>query len=221
MIEWMMIFAGGFLSAVLLALMLMELVHDRAVRVTRRRVQETLPKSIAEAHAHKEGLRAAFAVEIRRLEMTVEQLQFKAATQTSEIARRDAAIERLKAEVATKAATALDLATTIEAVADAFEAAEREHAGERTELAAANGALAARAAELERRIAALNSDVAATAQELDLRAGRIATLEQALAKRQRSLSQRDAEMKLLFRAITAIKPDAASEPARAEHYASA
>jgi len=74
MVEQIMFFSGGFLVAALLALILMPVVHRRAVRLTSRRLQDSMPRSMDEIGARMDGMRAEFAMSTRRLERQVESL---------------------------------------------------------------------------------------------------------------------------------------------------
>ena len=79
MIEPIMYFGIGFLMAGLLGLVLIPLVHNRAVRLTMRRLEAATPISLAEIQADKDQLRAEFAMSTRRLELSVEQMKAKTA----------------------------------------------------------------------------------------------------------------------------------------------
>ncbi len=68
MIEPIMFFGIGFLVASLFGLVLIPLVHNRAVRLTMRRLEAATPLSMAEIQADKDQLRAEFAMSTRRLE---------------------------------------------------------------------------------------------------------------------------------------------------------
>ena len=70
MIEPIMFFGIGFLAASLFGLMLIPLVHNRAVRLTMRRLEAATPLSMAEIQADKDQLRAEFAMSTRRLEIS-------------------------------------------------------------------------------------------------------------------------------------------------------
>ena len=96
MIEMIMYFGIGFLCASLLGLVLIPLVHNRATRLTMRRLEAATPLSMAEIQADKDQLRAEFAMSTRRLEMTVEQLKARSTTQLSELGRKTEAIGCLK-----------------------------------------------------------------------------------------------------------------------------
>lgn len=106
MIEAIMYSAIGFLTATLLALLMLPAVWRRAVRLTRKRIEGAIPVSIAEVQADKDEQRALFAVGIRRLEMEVERQQARTAAQYGEVVRqaealrtRQESIERLSTEL--------------------------------------------------------------------------------------------------------------------------
>jgi chromosome segregation ATPase len=217
MVEWAMFFFGGFLAAILLAFMLMSVVHHRAVRLTRRSIEQAIPLSMVELQAAKDGLRADFAMSARQLEADVERLRFKAATQLTEIGRNSAMVSRLKSELAKTSATADERAAKVEALAGKIEEAERER---ETLVAALTAQLEQHKLQIDRLMQHVE-DIAhqrfdesmatlALTKELEARAARIADLEWTLANRDRSLLQRDAEMKLLFRAVKTLKPDTVS-----------
>jgi hypothetical protein len=96
MIEPLMFIGIGFLVAALIGLAVMPLIHDRAVRLTTRRLQASLPQSMKEIQADKDLLRAEFAMSMRRLEMNLEQLKDKTTGQIVELNKKDDAINRLK-----------------------------------------------------------------------------------------------------------------------------
>jgi hypothetical protein len=96
MIETAMYIGIGLLTGCLIAVAVVPLVHERAVRLTIRRLEASLPHSITEIRAHNDLLRAEFAMSTRRLEILIEQLRTKTANQLSELSRRGDAINRLK-----------------------------------------------------------------------------------------------------------------------------
>ncbi|GLK86804.1 hypothetical protein [Ancylobacter defluvii] len=81
MIEAVMYAAIGFLTATLLALLILPAIWRRAVRLTRRRVENAIPVTLAEIQADKDHLRAAHAVELRRLEREVDALYARTSEQ--------------------------------------------------------------------------------------------------------------------------------------------
>jgi chromosome segregation ATPase len=148
MIESIMYFGGGFLVASLLALVLISLVHHRAVRLTMRRVEDAIPVSFSEIQAEKDNLRAEFAVTSRRLELSVEQLKAKSTSQLGEIARKTEAINRLKSELAEKTAVTDELDARGRNLADKIRETEQAHAVKAAAVESTSHALAAKEAEL-------------------------------------------------------------------------
>lgn len=81
-----MFFALGVLATGLLVLLIGPAVWRRAVRLTRRAVEATTPMSLAEVRAAHDQLRAEYAVETRRLELTRTALSDKVVRQQVAIA---------------------------------------------------------------------------------------------------------------------------------------
>jgi chromosome segregation ATPase len=148
MIESIMFFSAGFLVASLLGLALVSSVHHRAVRLTQRRLEDSIPVSLTEIQADRDKLRAEFAMSIRRLEMTVEQLEATVTNQRGEIARKGEAIARLKAQLNDKNAAADQLGAKLKSLSNENREAEEEHAVQSAAAEAAALALAARETEL-------------------------------------------------------------------------
>src|ERR1700727_1665476 len=97
MIEPIMYLAIGFLVSMLFGLMIVPLVHNRAVRLTTKRLEAATPLSMAEIQADKDQLRAEFAMSARRLEMSVDQLKNKTTSQLAELGEKNATIFSLEA----------------------------------------------------------------------------------------------------------------------------
>jgi predicted nucleic acid-binding Zn-ribbon protein len=68
------------------------------VRLTIRRLEHSIPQSMAEIQADKDALRAEFAMSMRGLEITVDELKNKHSNALAELGRKDNAINRLKIE---------------------------------------------------------------------------------------------------------------------------
>jgi hypothetical protein len=98
MIEPIMYFGIGFLFATLIGVAVIPLIHARAVRLTMRRLESSIPQSMAEIQADKDLLRAEFAMSTRRLEIGVEQLKEQSSSQLAELGRKGDVINRLKIE---------------------------------------------------------------------------------------------------------------------------
>jgi hypothetical protein len=94
-----MLLGIGFLTAGLLMAILTPLIHERAVRLTVRRLTAKRPRSAMDRRAHEDQLRAQFAVTNLRLETAMREAQAKAAGQLGEVAKRLAEIQRLKTEL--------------------------------------------------------------------------------------------------------------------------
>ena len=86
-VQSILFFILGFLCAGFLALLVAPSIWRRAVALTRRRIEGSIPLTQAEITADKDQLRAGFAMEARRLEMTIAGLQQKAAGQAVDIGR--------------------------------------------------------------------------------------------------------------------------------------
>ncbi len=100
MIEWAMIFALGVLAASLLWLLAVPVLSRRALRLATERLARRLPVSMAEVNAERDQLRAAQAVEVRRLEQAQEVSAARVATLMSENGRQSARIVGLEQQEA-------------------------------------------------------------------------------------------------------------------------
>lgn len=108
-----MLVALGFFAATLLALLILPLVSHRAARRAMRDLAATLPLTLEEIAAERDGLRAQSAVEQRRTEQQLERAQAATAEAESELGRRTAELigaERAREAVQSeRAALAEDL----------------------------------------------------------------------------------------------------------------
>ncbi|WP_315734117.1 MULTISPECIES: hypothetical protein [unclassified Bradyrhizobium] len=156
MVEPIMYFAIGFLIAMLCALMIVPLVHNRAVRLTTRRLEAATPLSMAEIQADKDQLRAEFAMSARRLEMSVDALKNKATGQLADLGKKTDAINRMKIELGEKNAAIFALEAREKALKDQLRATEEEFAAKTEALRAAEQALKEKQAELVRLSTELN-----------------------------------------------------------------
>ena len=148
MVETIMFFGIGFLIASLLGLIVVPLVHNRAVRLTTRRLEAATPMSMAEIQAEKDQLRAEFAMSARRLEMSVDQLKARSTSQLGELGKKSEAINRLKVELGDKAATIFAIEAREKALRDQIRATEQEHAVKAQALEETSRALADKEAQL-------------------------------------------------------------------------
>jgi chromosome segregation ATPase len=155
MVEPIMYLAIGFLLAMLCGLAIVPLVHNRAVRLTTRRLEAATPLSMAEIQADKDQLRAEFAMSARRLEMSVDQLKNKTTSQLAELGKKSDAINRMKIELGEKNATIFALEAREKAVKEQLRATEEEFNAKTEALRAAENALTDKQGEL----AKINSEL--------------------------------------------------------------
>jgi hypothetical protein len=111
MIESMMLCGIGALAGCLLMLMFSPVIHERAVRITKRHIVDATPMAINEIRADKDHLRAQFAMSVRRLEVNIDEMRAKAAGQYGEISRQSAEINRLHVELDKRTALIFALRT--------------------------------------------------------------------------------------------------------------
>ena len=199
MVEPAMYLAIGFLIAMLLGLTIVPLVHNRAVRLTTRRLEAATPLSMAEIQADKDQLRAEFAMSARRLEMSVDQLKHKTTSQLAELGKKTDAINRMKLELGEKNATIFALEAREKAVKEQLRATEEEFAAKTEALRQAEKALTDKQGELGRINTEL-SDRTSTAEsrkvelvavhtQIDALKGRVGDAEKEFAATQARLEQ--------------------------------
>jgi chromosome segregation ATPase len=203
MVEPIMYLAIGFLVSMLFGLMIVPLVHNRAVRLTTRRLEAATPLSMAEIQADKDQLRAEFAMSARRLEMSVDQLKNKTTSQFAELGKKSDAINRMKIELGEKTATIFSLEAREKAVKDQLRATEEEFAAKTQMLRSAETALIDKQAEL----AKLNHDLSdksmmaesrqvelvAVRAQIDALQNRVGDAEKEFSETQKRLEQQRGE----------------------------
>ena len=170
MIESIMYFAIGFCVAGLSVLMVVPLVHGRAVRLITRQLEGAIP-SMAEILADKDLQRAEFAMSTRRLEVSLEQLKTKAACQLAELGGKGDAINRLKIELG--------------ALQDQLRTSEENSAIKANGVREAQCALSEKETELAKLTSALEErSVLADSQKVEIVAltGQVQTLKERLAQ---------------------------------------
>src|SRR6201982_1813400 len=156
MIEPIMYLAIGFLVSMLCGLMIVPLVHNRAVRLTTRRLEAATPLSMAEIQAHKDQFRAEFGMSARRLERSVEQLKNRPTSQLAELGKKPDAINRMKIELGEKNATIFSLEAREKAVKEQLRATEEEFAAKTESLRQAEQALTDKQGDLTKLTTELN-----------------------------------------------------------------
>jgi chromosome segregation ATPase len=212
MVEPIMYLAIGFLVSMLFGLMIVPLVHNRAVRLTTRRLEAATPLSMAEIQADKDQLRAEFAMSARRLEMSVDQLKNKTTSQLAELGKKSDAINRMKIELGEKNATIFALEAREKAVKDQLRATEEEFAAKTEALRTAEAALNDKKAELTRLTGELSdrSQMAESRQaelvtvraQIDTLKNRVGEAEGEFAATQKRLEQQRGESSTATRELT-------------------
>lgn len=94
-----MLIALGFLAACLLGLLVAPAFWSRAVRLTTRRIKDTMPLSELEIEADRDRIRAEYAIKMHKLESLVDQVKLAGARQQIEINRRDARVNMLESDL--------------------------------------------------------------------------------------------------------------------------
>lgn len=105
MITLVLYFALGFLSAVFLAALVAPAFWRRAVMLTRRRIEASVPLTTDEIRAEHDGLRAQHAIQVSKLEMELKAANERATAAATKHARgrkdiKSAADERATAKTA-------------------------------------------------------------------------------------------------------------------------
>ncbi len=156
MIQAAMYFALGLLAASLIVLVFMPAVWRRAVRLTRARVEASLPMTLAEIEADKDQLRANFAVANRKLELEAETLRQKLA---EDVVERGRSRDEISALTRARAALGETIATHEERIAElsgALATSQNKLATATTEIAARERMLS----DLENRITDMKAQLA-------------------------------------------------------------
>ena len=205
MIQSILFFLLGFLCAGFLALMVAPAIWRRAVLLTRKRIEASVPLTMNEIQADKDRMRAEFAMSTRRLEMSVAAFREKASAQLIEINRNREELKRLMAE-RTERHEAL---TRLEAQAGEIRAELRRREDElevlTEKLDQAENLLQQRADEIEK-LARMYEDASFTASNRQLE----------IVARESEIEKLNNEVVTLRGERRDVRPDAAGRRARAE-----
>ena len=90
----------GFLLAAFLLLLLLPAYRRRIERFATESLKRSLPLTEAEINADKDRIRAAFAIDVHKLDMKLEEATLATARQSVEINRRDAKVHDLEQAIA-------------------------------------------------------------------------------------------------------------------------
>jgi chromosome segregation ATPase len=150
LIESILFFSLGFLCAGFLSLMVAPAIWRRAVVLTRKRIEASVPLSLNEIQADKDRMRAEFAMSTRRLEMSIKAFRDKAAGQIVDINRKHEQLKRLGEEISEKNAAITGLEGQASELRAELRRREEQLQALSDALEQANRAVEARALELDR-----------------------------------------------------------------------
>jgi hypothetical protein len=100
MIQAILLIALGFLTAALIGVLIAPSLWSRAYRLSRKRLEQTLPVTLSEVEATQDQLRASYAVRMRRLETALAGAKQKAAMQLVDNSRLQMQIVALRDQIA-------------------------------------------------------------------------------------------------------------------------
>ncbi len=192
-----MFFLLGCLTAGLVALMILPAIRRRAVRLTRRDLQATMPTTHAEFEAQKDQLRAEFAVTNSRLQRRVDTLSREKNRQDMDLNARIEEARVLATEVDDKSETIDDLEETIAGLRRELRKRTEELSdvsSKRRESARLLMSASERRKEMEVEIADLKSELGDRKVDLAAHVSRIESLEEVLADDRAKLSSGAAEL---------------------------
>ncbi|MFO1185086.1 MAG: hypothetical protein U1E56_09895 [Bauldia sp.] len=214
-----MYFALGLLTAGLVALMVAPAIWRRAARVTRNRIEKSVPLSLAEIQADKDQLRAEFAMSTRRLELSIERLKEKAAEQQVEINRKREHLARLGEEQSLKLASVGELETRESQLRERLRLREESLSKAETEATALEARLSDRSQalrDLEKKHDALRQRADEQTVELVARGTEVDNLRRELTTTETARATAVTERAALDSQLVAVKADLAGERMRAE-----
>ncbi len=198
-----------------MCLLFVPLVHNRAVRLTMKRLEAATPLSIAEIRADKDQLRAEFAMSTRRLEMSVEKMKAKTTTQLAELGKKTDAINQLKKELGEKTATIFALEARDKTLRDQLRATEEEFQIKSGSLREAERHLADKEAELTKLLGELGersliadsqrTEIAAFRTQVEAMKVSVADYERAVEETQHRLTRERADAETSTNELTAAR----------------
>lgn len=189
MVEPIIYMAIGFLLSALLGLMLLPLVHGRAVRLTTKRLQASAPVSMTEVQADKDQLRAEFAMSARKLEMSIDQLKGKATSQAAELGKKADAVNRMKVELSARNAEILALQAREQSLTNLLRTTTDELTATTAKLHATQQSLSERQAEAVR----LSTDLAERSQTAETRQTELSAVHQEIEQLRQRLEETERE----------------------------
>jgi chromosome segregation ATPase len=150
LIQAVMYFALGLLTASLIVLVVTPAIWRRAMRLTKARIESSVPLSLSEIQAEKDQLRAGFAVASRRLEIEIDKLRDTVAEQVVEINRGRDEMLALHTSLEARSASFREMEARVSSMTAAVKAADERIAAAKVELSARDERINQQAADLAR-----------------------------------------------------------------------
>lgn len=186
MIQFALLFALGFLTAIIIGLLLMPAIHRRIVRFAEDRLKATMPLSPQEVRAQKDAARATYAAENARtlqdlkrerdkgvsLMLTHEKSLQEARRLSGENADLHAQLADMNVEAADMRSAIRQFEQRLERMKAALDSTERDNAGKSSDIRERDIQLTHQGAEIDN----LRIDLAARETEIENLKSRIATL---------------------------------------------
>ncbi|MCB1481362.1 MAG: hypothetical protein KDJ55_05205 [Rhodobiaceae bacterium] len=218
MIEWVMLFALGFCTAGLIAMLSIPAIWRRAAKITGRRIRGALPVSMSEIQADKDQMRAEFAMAARKLERSIDELKQKTARHQADIGKRDEMIRNQKVEITNRKRTEEELLARIDSLESRLGKQEKSLASRDKTIEAKDTTLAEREAILSRkeaeltelstqsdtrrvevvalktRVEALNATISEREEEIGKRDKKILDRDEKISRLERTLAEREADL---------------------------
>lgn len=219
MIEAGLYIAAGFVCAVLIAMIVAPAIWRRAVFLTQRRIEESVPLTVSELRADKDTLRAEHAVAEKKLDLALRKQRDLTTSQAGRISDLTETLKARETMIAERGATIEELNAKIDDLNEALGSTQSELTATRLDLETTSVSLSARGAELEstsHQKAEVERKLDGVRAENEEQARQIATLEdrlgdlrdklraqQGLARDMRAEAQQTAELLKTERANSA------------------
>lgn len=197
MIQSALFFILGLLCAGFLALLIAPALWRRAVALTRKRIEASMPLTLNEMQAGTDRVRAEAAMNIRRLEISVKSLKEKAANQLIEINRGREELRRLADENAERTRSLAELEAKVPELQTKLRERDQQVEDLSRRLGEADDLIQKRASEFEK-LGKTYEDISfmSSSRQIEL-AGRESEIERLSTDVSRLRSQRaDAERRL-------------------------
>ena len=191
MLDYVIVFALGFLIAGLLGFAMLPVVWSRALRLTRRNLEIGIPISMSEVRAGQDHIRAEAAIAIRKIETRYEAERDRRHGYMAEVGRLTDVVRTLSVDSQAKAARIQQLEEEGVGSSGRVLELEQTEAAYKAELAAAKVTLALRddnLADLRRQVDAAQIEIDGQRVEIVALKTKLGNAEDELGQKRRALS---------------------------------